>query len=529
MQDQKLYFVKKPTLSSANFGREPRIGQMKVVKAKVRKIKEAPADEEMITNEGKLNRLMKSERIRRKAQIGSQQKLEAVAKRARKRAERLKRQVEILPFEEEARKKIKAKTFAEQAETKRKEDQAKAEAQARSLENTAQREAILALPQLLRRQNLNIQALQPTLRQNIEALQRVAPDVAEQLKMVLVPEKEGEVMQKLFEEPKIEEPTEKEAQKSRLQTKISDTVENVLQDESITTSAQAKAKVKELLGVPRMPNGVNEMIDAKFGKKGKGKGLDFGGAPTTTVGEGRKGISGSGLFSSIKNLAKSAVSKAIDVVKDDPIGSAKKAFEVAKQARDQYHKLTGKGGKLPVRHQRTFMKELEKHKTSLGGGLFDQIKDGFTQGFKMPFKLLGLGGSLDTKEEGASFFSSLKDLGKKAISKVAEKVMEDPIGSAKKAIALGQQAREQYAKMTGKKEKGGKMFIPKKHIKALHSYASKAHGKGFADMFIKGLITPFSAVSKLAEHIPVLGKAVGKVGMAIPNVVSNLTGIQPLI
>lgn len=501
----KLYFVKKPTMSSGEFGREPRIGVMKTVKGRPRKIKEVAGDEEIISNQGKLNKMIKSERVRRKAQIGSQAKLEAVAKRARQRAEKLFKPVELEPFAEQAREKIRAKTFASQAQARAETEKAKDEALARSAENSAQREAILALPQLMRQQTLRISALQPPLQANLMALQRVAPDVAEQLKLSLVPEKEGEAIKNLFE-PQIEEPSEKEAVKSRDEVKAREIVRKVIEEEGLTSKQKVATRVKQLLGTTRMPKGVNGMIDEKLGKKGKGKGLDF--QQTTTAGAGRKGIGG-GLFSSIKNLAKSAVSKAIDVVKDDPIGSAKKAFEVAKQAREQYHKLTGKGGALPARHKKAFMDALNEHKDKLkGAGLFDDIKNGFVTGFKMPFQLLGLGGGLTepkgdtTHAQGGGFFSSLKDLGKKAISKVAEKVMEDPIGSAKKAFELGQQGREQYAKMFGKKEKGGKMFIPKKHIRVLYKHAKQAHGKGFADMFMNGLMGgPLKPVMGIMSHI----------------------------
>lgn len=519
----KLYFVKKPTLSSGGFGREPRIGEMRTVKGRARKIKEAPADEEVITNEGKLNRLMARERTRRAAQIGSQKKLEAVAARARKRAEKLFKPVELDPFAEQARQKIRSKTFAAQAEAKVQREKDQEENLTRSRENAKQREAILAIPQLLGRQEASIQSLQTPLQQNLMALQRVAPEVADELRKTLLPEKEGDEMRGLFREPEVKEPTESEAMKSRAEVAAREIVRKVVDEEGITSKAKVAARVKELLGAGRMPKGVNDMISEKLGKKpkAKGKGLSF--QETTTSGKGRKGISGGGFFSSIKNLAKSAASKIVDVVKEDPVGAAKKAFEVAKQAKEQYHNLTGKGGKLPIRHQRMFMKELEKHKGTVGGSLFGELVHGLTGGLTAPIRYMMAKHVYGS--EGGGFFSSLKDLGKKAINKV----MEDPIGSAKQAISLGQQAREQYAKMTGKSEKGGKMFIPKKHQKILYSHAKKAHGKGFADMFLKGLITPFSVVSKIAQAVPVLGDAVGKVGMALPNVVTSLTGVKPLI
>lgn len=63
----------------------------------------------------------------------------------------------------------------------------------------------------------------------------------------------------------------------------------------------------------------------------------------------------------------------------------------------------------------------------------------------------------------------------------------------------------------------------------LHKHVTKAFGGSFADSFIRGLISPFSAVAKLASYIPVLGKAVGPIANILPNAVTALTGIKPLI
>jgi hypothetical protein len=476
----KLYFVKKPTMSSGGFGREPRIGEMRTVKGRARKIKEAPADEEVITNEGKLNRLMARERTRRAAQIGSQKKLEAVAARARKRAEKLFKPVELEPFAEQARQKIRSKTFAAQAEAKVQREKDQEENLTRSRENAKQREAILAIPQLLGRQEASIQSLQTPLQQNLMALQRVAPEVADELRKSLLPEKEGDEMRGLFREPEVTEPTESEAMKSRAEVAAREIVRKVVDEEGITSKAKVAARVKELLGAGRMPKGVNDMISEKLGKKpkAKGKGLSF--QETTTSGKGRKGISGGAL--------------------------------TATQVTNHINANWTHPDPVEIQNMITHLWDMGVNTSSEIDNILSN-RQGWTRN---PHRAMYKGGG---------FFSSLKDLGKKAINKV----MEDPIGSAKQAISLGQQAREQYAKMTGKSEKGGKMFIPKKHQKILYSHAKKAHGKGFADMFLKGLITPFSVVSKIAQAVPVLGDAVGKVGMALPNVVTSLTGVKPLI
>ncbi len=65
--------------------------------------------------------------------------------------------------------------------------------------------------------------------------------------------------------------------------------------------------------------------------------------------------------------------------------------------------------------------------------------------------------------------------------------------------------------------------------KKLHAHIAKTHGAGFADSFLKGLITPFSVVGKLASKIPVLGQAVGPIANLLPNAVTSLTGVQPLV
>jgi hypothetical protein len=83
--------------------------------------------------------------------------------------------------------------------------------------------------------------------------------------------------------------------------------------------------------------------------------------------------------------------------------------------------------------------------------------------------------------------------------------------------------------MFGKTEKGGKLFIPKKHLKTLHKFAKQTHGAGFADSFLKGLITPLSVLGKVASFIPGVGQVIGPIGMAIPSVVTALTGVKPLI
>jgi hypothetical protein len=65
--------------------------------------------------------------------------------------------------------------------------------------------------------------------------------------------------------------------------------------------------------------------------------------------------------------------------------------------------------------------------------------------------------------------------------------------------------------------------------KKLHAHIAKTHGAGFADSFLKGLITPFSVVGKLASVIPGVGQVLGPVGQLLPSAVTALTGVKPLI
>lgn len=374
----KLYFVKKPTMSSAEYGRKPVIGKMKTVTGRPRKIKEAFGTTEVI-------------------EPTATEKLQQQIGRARRRVmERgIFKPVELTPFAEEARQKILAKTIVGQQQAKIEEEKAQAELAQRQAEDTAVRQAQLALPQLIRRQTIGIQALQPTLQQNLQALQRVAPDIAEQLQFREEP---------TFGEPEIEEPSEAVARSSRRDVEARETLRRIIEDEGLTADKDIVKRFKDIHpDRKRMPSGYKDIVSEM--KADKGKGLEF--QSTTTTGKGRKGIA-----------------------------------------------------------------------------------------------------------EGAGFFSDVFQGAKSLAKKGLEKAMEDPIGTAKKAFEIGQKGREQYAKMFGKKEKGGKMFISKKHQKIMYKHAKQAHGKGFADMFLSGLRAPFDAIANIPilKDIPII-KQVAK---AIP-------------
>lgn len=143
------------------------------------------------------------------------------------------------------------------------------------------------------------------------------------------------------------------------------------------------------------------------------------------------------------------------------------------------------------------------------------IADKEAQGKGLKFK--GKGGMLD-QEEGGGFFGDLfgkaKDLAKKGVEKLVEKVSADPIGAVKKAYELGQAGRAEYAKHFGKKIRAGKLFIPKKHQKAIHSHFKKIYGGGWADSFLKGFTLPFQLAAKLPiPGVQQLGQTVSSMGL----------------
>lgn len=96
---------------------------------------------------------------------------------------------------------------------------------------------------------------------------------------------------------------------------------------------------------------------------------------------------GSGLFSSIKDLAKKGIDKLVETVKEDPIGTAKQAFEAGKKLRELYVKRQGKekeekAGSLKI--PKTHIKKIRKHiKDTYGGGIFDSIMKGFLTPFSI--------------------------------------------------------------------------------------------------------------------------------------------------
>lgn len=488
----KLYFVKKPTQSSAEYGRKPvQIGTMKPVKTKrIRKIKEPFGNIEVIEP--------------RKVKATSQQKLESLVQRERKRrAEHMYKPVELTPFAEQARQRIKAKTIVGQQQEKIARDKALEELNLRQSENIAQRQALLAIPRLLQGQTQTLMALSDPLQQNLMALQRVAPDVARhmmelsQRQQLSAPKEEEEfdspiitTLHEAMAEPTIEEPTEVVAQRSRQVMADRELIRKLVQEEGLTSEAEIKRRFLEESPRKRMPNKYKDMIDEA---KGEGKGLSFA---TTTTGKGRRGISEHGgdlinmALSHIGNMFKSSAGDFASKMRTNIKNNPQAALELG----TNLFKHFMKGGDLESANR------LDNH-------------------FKQQFDEI----------HGAGFFSSLKDLAKKAVSKVVDIVKEDPIGTAKKAFELGQKGREQYAKMFGKTEKGGKLFIPKKHLKTLHKFAKQTHGAGFADSFLKGLITPLSVLGKVASFIPGVGQVIGPIGMAIPSVVTALTGVKPLI
>jgi hypothetical protein len=166
---------------------------------------------------------------------------------------------------------------------------------------------------------------------------------------------------------------------------------------------------------------------------------------------------------------------------------------------------------------------------SSGAGLFSDVLGSIGLGLDMPKKKGGR--KPKAQAHGAGIFSDVLgsiglglDMPKKKGGRKPKAAQPHGAGflsDALGAIGLGLPMRMRDKKL-------GTKFTKAQRDK-LHAHVAKAKGAGFANMFLKGLISPFSAVSKLAEHIPVLGKAVGSVANILPAAVTGLTGVQPLV
>ena len=139
-------------------------------------------------------------------------------------------------------------------------------------------------------------------------------------------------------------------------------------------------------------------------------------------------------------------------------------------------------------------------------------------------------------EEGSGLFSNLKDLAKKGLNAAIEKVKEDPIKTAMEAWKLGNKVREEYVKRRGQKaeeqEKGGRLRIPKKHISKITKHF-KIKGGSWWQSLLSGFLTPISAIGKIGDAVGSLGiPGVSDVAKGLGNFsdkVSDLTGVKGLI
>ena len=139
-------------------------------------------------------------------------------------------------------------------------------------------------------------------------------------------------------------------------------------------------------------------------------------------------------------------------------------------------------------------------------------------------------------EEGSGLFSNLKDLAKKGLNAAIEKVKEDPIKTAMEAWKLGNKVREEYVKRRGPKaeeqEKGGRLRIPKKHISKITKHF-KIKGGSWWQSLLSGFLTPISAIGKIGDAVGSLGipgvSDVAKGLGSFSDKVSDMTGVNPLI
>jgi hypothetical protein len=126
-------------------------------------------------------------------------------------------------------------------------------------------------------------------------------------------------------------------------------------------------------------------IKRRGSASGTGKGLDMEGA---------------GFFDSLKNLVKKGAEKVVDIVKEDPIGTAKKAFELGQKAKGAYSKMFGKGLskggalRIPKKHQKMIhthvMGEMMRRHPELSrekAGSFSQM---FLKGLTAPFRAISM-------------------------------------------------------------------------------------------------------------------------------------------
>jgi hypothetical protein len=150
-------------------------------------------------------------------------------------------------------------------------------------------------------------------------------------------------------------------------------------------------------------------------------------------------------------------------------------------------------------------------------GMFGLGLDMKKRGRKAPAKAVHGAGFLSDALGSIGLGLDTKKRGRKAVHGAG--FLSDALGM----VGLGLPHRMRDKKLGSK--------LTKQQKDKIHAHVAKVHGGGFADMFLKGLITPLSAVKKLTDIVPIpgLSQIAGGIAGAIPDAVTKLTGITPLI
>lgn len=410
----KLYFIKKPTEASLRQGRKPVIGRIKKVNPKT--IEKQQQFLEKVYKRRQVPAGKKKGFLKEAVDADAQQRLTAIAKTARERKEaKLADPLEYDAQKDIVKSRVKQKSIVGRQEELRQQVIENARQEMDRVAEERKTTALLALPPALERARLAIERLEPLQQQQIVALHNIAPQVSQNIvdewarrfpaSVLPIPEPPqlppASPVRQLPDEPPLALTAEQEA----ISTQFPNVRENLT---NLRTLFNLPSRQYRTL-IVRLGNsssaGLEELLQATR-----------------------------------SNLSTGFATQIEDLIRQKQGVGAGLKFKGRK----------AKGGALST----------SSTEEETGGGFFGDA------------------------------FGKIKDLAKSGVAKLVEKVQDDPIGMAKKAYELGQKGREEYKKQFGKKEKGGKMFIPKKHQKIIHRLVKKTHGAGFADMFMKSFKAP---------------------------------------
>ena len=484
----KLYFIKKPTEVSLRHGRKPVIGRIKKVNPKTIS-KGRQQFLEKVYKRRQVPEGKKKGFIKEAVDADAQRRLTAIAQQERERRESKR----ITPVDDtETLKRVKQKSIVGKQEQARQEviDNARRETEkvAEQLKTTA----LLELPPALERARVAIQQLEPIQQAQLVALHNVAPQVSQNIV--------DEWARRFPNAPQAPPLPPAPAR-------------------AVPAQPQALTQAQQLISA-QIPNGGNNLRDLRLlfnvpraQYRTVIARLDrISSAELENLLQGTRGNLDGGFATQIEDIIrqKQGVGAGLKFKKGKKIKGGALADPVPAPApvlnQQDYDMIRQQYGYYPKSYYVHFLNQGENQ-----GNISFYNQQAIQQQINANQHLI------EPEPHGAGFFSDafnkVKDLAKSGVNKLVDIVKDDPIGSAKKAFELGKQGRDEYKKHFGKKEKGGKMFIPKKHIKAIHRHLKKVHGGGFADWFIKGLTAPFALASKINPvfgfGVPQLSKALG--------------------